>query len=123
MPVSEMSDTGDGLPRRMVGVRWLLTREDLAGEGSRQIDPIPGANPLGILTTMPDRFAAEFMNRNRSGLGRLWSPQPGRTTPPPAAATMPALVPARSIGKQGTSSIAYRVPRLRMTWGWRPPGR
>lgn len=54
------------LAKRMVGVWWLLTREDFAADGSRRIDSSLGANPLGNLTTTPDRFAAQVTKRDRS---------------------------------------------------------
>ena len=48
----------DSLEQDMIGVWWLLSREDFASDGSRRIDPTLGADPLGILTFAPGRFAA-----------------------------------------------------------------
>ena len=66
MAEGKRSDDGVGLEQKMLGVWWLLSREDIAEDGSRRIDPILGANPLGILTYAPQRFAAQFMKRDRS---------------------------------------------------------
>jgi hypothetical protein len=54
------------LCKKIIGVWWLLSREDFTADGSSRIDPSLGANPLGILTYTPSRFAAQFMKRNRS---------------------------------------------------------
>ncbi len=54
------------LAHDLIGVWWLLSREDFAVDGSRRIDPTLGADPLGILTFAPGRFAAQFMKRDRS---------------------------------------------------------
>lgn len=54
------------LARRMVGVWWLLSREDFAADGSRRVDASLGADPLGILTYTSERFAAQFMKRDRA---------------------------------------------------------
>jgi hypothetical protein len=32
------------------GVWWLLTREDFTKDGQRRIDPILGADPVGIIS-------------------------------------------------------------------------
>ncbi len=66
MPVGDTLDARDELTKRMVRVWWLLTREDFAADGSRRVDPILGADPLGILTYTLDRFAAQFTKRDRS---------------------------------------------------------
>jgi hypothetical protein len=57
----------DGLAKRMLGVWWLRTRQDFAEDGSRRIGPILGEDPVGILTYAPERFAAQFMKRDRCG--------------------------------------------------------
>jgi len=59
MRVLEKSGEADDLAEgMMVGVWWLLTREDIAEDGSRRIDPVLGSDPLGILTYTADRLAA-----------------------------------------------------------------
>lgn len=54
------------LASAMVGVWWLLSREDRTADGSLRVDPALGSDPLGILTYAPTRFAAQFMKRDRS---------------------------------------------------------
>ena len=49
-----------------VGVWWLLSREDIAKDGSIRIDPTLGPDAKGILTYANGRFAAQFMKRDRS---------------------------------------------------------
>jgi hypothetical protein len=66
MESSKNSKPSQSLAHELIGVWWLLSREDLAADGSRRIDPTLGANPLGILTFAPGRFAAQFMKRDRS---------------------------------------------------------
>jgi hypothetical protein len=51
----------------MVGLWRLLSREDFDQGGGRHIDPIMGPTPIGLLCFGPTRFAAQFMNPDRSG--------------------------------------------------------
>lgn len=47
---------------------WLLRRrEDHDATGTRHIDPVLGADPIGMLTFASDTFAAQFSRRDRSG--------------------------------------------------------
>jgi hypothetical protein len=63
------------LARKVVGVWHLLSREDYDHGGERNIDPIMGPSPIGLLCFGPTRFAAQFMNPDRSGA----------TVPPPVS--------------------------------------
>ncbi|HKV76404.1 MAG TPA: lipocalin-like domain-containing protein [Gemmatimonadales bacterium] len=54
------------LAHRVVGLWRLISREDHDDEGVRRIDPVMGPNPLGMLVFGPSRFAAQFMNPDRS---------------------------------------------------------
>jgi hypothetical protein len=54
------------LKSRMVGMWWLESRIDLDPAGQRRIDPVMGADPLGIVCFAADRFSAQFMRRDRS---------------------------------------------------------
>jgi hypothetical protein len=54
------------LAQDIVGVWWLLSREDRSADGSPRVDPSLGADPIGILTYTSSRFAAQFMKRDRS---------------------------------------------------------
>ena len=56
------------------GVWKLKSRIDTSSSGERIIDPVMGADPLGILCFSSDRFAAQFMKRERSTTGPV--PQP-----------------------------------------------
>lgn len=47
------------------GTWWLLSRTDKNKNGIVKIDPILGSNPLAILVYANNRFAAQFMKRNR----------------------------------------------------------
>ena len=55
-----------GMNQDFVGVWWLLSREDIAKDGSVRIDPTLGPDAKGILTYANGRFAAQFMKRDRS---------------------------------------------------------
>jgi hypothetical protein len=49
------------------GVWWLQSREDRTMGGEKRIDPVLGADPVGILSYAKDHFAAQFMKRDRTG--------------------------------------------------------
>lgn len=66
MEPPEDSKRSNNLAQDLIGVWWLLSREDFAADGGRRIDPALGADPFGILTFAPGRFAAQFMKRDRS---------------------------------------------------------
>ena len=74
MKTTTVASTAAGLKTRILGMWWLESRIDRDAAGERRIDPIMGADPLGVLCFSPDRFSAQFMRRDRS------SP----ATPPPA---------------------------------------
>ncbi len=63
--VSDFSSS-DSLALNMQGVWWLQSREDWTKDGQKKIDPVLGADPIGILCYAKDRFAAQFMKRNRT---------------------------------------------------------
>lgn len=54
------------LKEKVPGVWQLKSRIDLDSSGQRRIDPILGADPLGILCFSQDHFAAQFMKRDRT---------------------------------------------------------
>ncbi|HTL99660.1 MAG TPA: lipocalin-like domain-containing protein [Candidatus Omnitrophota bacterium] len=62
------------LAAAILGIWRLTSREDYDAGGRRLIDPVLGAEPLGILCFAPKQFAAQFMNRAR-GLDS-WSQTP-----------------------------------------------
>jgi len=64
----------NNLKSAMLGVWQLKSRVDTDPSGQRKIDPILGADPLGILTFSNDHFAAQFMKRDRSAAAP--APQP-----------------------------------------------
>jgi hypothetical protein len=66
MGAKTLSAPGGKLATTMQGVWWLLSREDWTKDGQRRIDPIMGANPVGILAYARDRFSAQFMKRDRT---------------------------------------------------------
>jgi hypothetical protein len=61
-----LAPPGLDLRRAVMGSWKLVSREDYDREGRRNIDPILGADPIGILTFTADHFAAQFMNRRRT---------------------------------------------------------
>lgn len=60
---------------KIQGVWWLLSREDWTRNGERRIDPVLGADPIGILCYAKNHFAAQFMKRDRTldGNGQTFS--------------------------------------------------
>ena len=57
-----------GLATAILGFWQLVSREDFDAAGHRNIDPVLGADPLGVLCFAPGRFAAQFSRRDRSVL-------------------------------------------------------
>jgi hypothetical protein len=55
-----------GLATAILGFWQLVSREDVDAAGHRNIDPLLGADPLGVLCFAPGRFAAQFSRRDRS---------------------------------------------------------
>lgn len=62
-----LSSPSGSLAVDMQGIWWLLTREDFTKDGQWRIDPILGADPVGIISYAPGHFAAQFMKRDRPG--------------------------------------------------------
>jgi len=48
------------------GVWWLVSREDWTASGERRIDPVLGADPIGILAYAKNKFTTQFMKRDRT---------------------------------------------------------
>jgi hypothetical protein len=67
------------LAAAILGIWRLTSREDYDAGGRRLIDPVLGAEPMGILCFAPKQFAAQFMNRSR-GLDS-WSETPRAAAP------------------------------------------
>lgn len=61
----------------ILGVWWLLSREDRTKDGEQRIDPILGPDPIAILAYAKDHFSAQFMKRNRTNAG-MQPTQPGK---------------------------------------------
>lgn len=59
-------DSAGTLAARIVGTWWLTSRIDRDADGSVREDPALGSDPLAILTYTRQRFAAQFMKRDRS---------------------------------------------------------
>ena len=59
-------DSAGTLAERIVGTWWLTSRIDRAADGSVRDDPALGSDPLAILTYTRQKFAAQFMKRDRS---------------------------------------------------------
>lgn len=55
----------DSLQTLILGIWRLESRIDVDAKGQRRIDPIMGADPLGVLCFSPDLFAAQFMRQDR----------------------------------------------------------
>lgn len=67
MPRHPLPPPSKDLARAVLGIWRLTSREDHDRDGARHIDPILGADPLGILSFAPGCFAAQFMKRDRTG--------------------------------------------------------
>ena len=61
-----LSSPSGKLASDMRGAWWLLSREDWTKDGQKKIDPVLGADSIGILTYASTHFAAQFMKRNRT---------------------------------------------------------
>jgi len=85
------------LAQAMVGIWRLQSREDYDGSGRRVIDPILGADPLGILSFSPTHFAAQFMRRDRGAEGAGSGP----------AVAAPPAVPASNNSVASNGYDAY----------------
>jgi hypothetical protein len=66
-----------GLATAILGFWQLVSREDFDAAGHRNIDPILGADPLGVLCFAPGRCAAQFSKQDRSDLAAA----PGSAAP------------------------------------------
>jgi hypothetical protein len=65
MPVT-LPSVSPGLATAVLGYWRLVSREDYDRDGRRNIDPVLGADPLGVLCFAPGHFAAQFSKRDRS---------------------------------------------------------
>lgn len=50
----------------MLGIWRLKSRIDVDASGQRRIDPVMGADPLGMLCFSSGHFSAQFMRRDRA---------------------------------------------------------
>jgi Lipocalin-like domain len=66
------------LDRALLGIWKLRTREDMDSSGKARVDPVLGADPLGIVCFAPGYFAAQFMKRDRSSTQRTPDFAPGK---------------------------------------------
>jgi hypothetical protein len=60
------------------GIWKLRSRVDTDESGERRVDPVLGADPLGVLCFASNYFAAQFMKRDRSAKGNTPAPAQGR---------------------------------------------
>jgi Lipocalin-like domain len=60
------SEPTKNLKTDIVGIWQLKSRVDLDSSGQRHIDPVLGADPLGIVCFSRDQFGAQYMKRDRS---------------------------------------------------------
>jgi hypothetical protein len=68
MPPITLPPPSPSLATDLLGMWILQSREDYDAQGHRHIDPALGPHPLGIVTFAPGRFAAQFMNPDRSAV-------------------------------------------------------
>jgi hypothetical protein len=78
------------LAQSMVGVWRLLSREDYDRSGRRLIDPVLGADPVGLLVFSATRFALQLSRRDRAS----------------ADAGAPAAAPAQAPARAGANNSA-----------------
>ncbi|MEP6573437.1 MAG: lipocalin-like domain-containing protein [Gemmatimonadota bacterium] len=57
------------LAHAIIGLWSLTSRRDYRADGEIIVDPIMGADPLGLLAFGPTQFSAQFMRRDRSTIG------------------------------------------------------
>ena len=67
----------NNLSTGILGVWWLLSREDWTKDGQQRIDPILGSDPIAILAYGKDHFSTQFMKRNRTD-SDIQPNQPGK---------------------------------------------
>lgn len=60
-----MRDKQNALATELLGTWWLIDRIDRAADGSLRSEPSLGSDPLAMLTYTVERFAAQFMRRDR----------------------------------------------------------
>lgn len=80
MPLEPLPPVSANIERALVGVWRLLTREDYDSSGRRVIDPVMGADPLGLLSFSAGHFSAQFMRRDR-GAGAAGPSAPAAALP------------------------------------------
>lgn len=61
-----LSPPSGNLATDIQGVWWLVSREDWTASGERRVDPVLGADPIGILAYAKNKFTAQFMKRDRT---------------------------------------------------------
>ena len=67
----------NNLSTGILGIWWLLSREDWTKDGQQRVDPILGSDPIAILAYAKDHFSAQFMKRSRTG-SDIQPNQPGK---------------------------------------------
>ncbi len=92
------------LPRALVGIWNLVSREDYDRGGRRLIDPFLGPDPLGIVSFAPRHFAAQFMNRRRNAEAQPGAPEAATGRPAPSAEG--AAAPARGAAPPAAPAAA-----------------
>jgi lipocalin-like protein len=65
-------------PDLALGYWRLISREDYDATGRRNVDPILGADPLGMLCFAHGFFAAQFSKRDRAGVAPESTPAEAR---------------------------------------------
>ena len=75
-----MDEKQASLAKALVGTWWLIDRIDRAADGNLRPEPTLGSDPLAMVTYTGERFAAQFMRRDRAT---------STPTPAPAAAGAP----------------------------------
>ena len=54
------------LAKALIGTWWLIDRIDRAADGGVRPEPTLGSDPLAMVTYTGERFAAQFMRRDRA---------------------------------------------------------
>ena len=78
MTVSSLPAPTQDLAAAILGVWNLESRNDVDAAGVQRIDPILGADPLGILCFSSGHFAAQLMKRDRAAPREILRPVQGR---------------------------------------------
>ena len=137
-PVAPLPPPTADLATAMLGLWRLVARADHDAAGVKHIDPVLGADPLGMLAFSPGHFAAQFSRRDRGVPGAAagsgannsaavdgYDAYFGRYTLDPAAGTITLTIEgsvgAANVGKSFVRDVRVLDGRLVIQLGTTTP--